>query len=357
MLALALGIDLVLGEPPNAWHPVARIGAVVQWLEGRTGIRQRAVNGAPPRPLGELAAGVGVLAATEVASVVPYLLIDRLAGRLPLVLRIVVQAACLKPLFAVRALFDAVQAVEQPLLAEDLLTARKQLGEIVSRPTGELDAALVAAAAIESLTENLSDSAVAPMVAYLAGGLPGAAAYRALNTLDAMLGYRDWREFLGKPAARSDDLVNLAPSRLTAALLCVAAPDVGGTVRLALRATLRDHGATASPNAGWPMAAAAGALGLRLEKAEHYVLHARARLPTAADVGRARRLAAGALVRGGIGLLALAAVQRRWQGFRRTCALDGLLAPVRRGEEPSVMDDDVHWRRSRHVACVAPGGV
>ncbi|NJN68054.1 MAG: cobalamin biosynthesis protein, partial [Chloroflexaceae bacterium] len=161
--------------------------------------------------------------------------------------------------------------------------------------------AAIAAAAIESLAENTSDSVVAPLLAYALGGLPGAFAYRAANTLDAMVGYRGRYEYLGKVPARLDDLLNLVPARLTALLIAAAAVGCSADAPQAWQVMWRDHALTASPNAGWPMAAVAGALGVRLEKMGHYCLNERGRAPTAADIRRAGRVvgvAAASLVTG-----------------------------------------------------------
>jgi adenosylcobinamide-phosphate synthase len=164
---------------------------------------------------------------------------------------------------------------------------------LVSRPTAELDAALIAAAAIESLAENLVDSWVAPLAAYACFGLPGAYAYRAANTADAMWGYRTpTYAWLGKPAARLDDLLTWLPARLGALLLVVAGPRRGA----ALAAWRRDAGCTQSPNAGQPMAAAAGQLGVRLEKRGHYTLFAEAPPPSSEDLAAARRLVGRAML-------------------------------------------------------------
>ena len=157
-----------------------------------------------------------------------------------------------------------------------------------SRST-RLDAGLVSAAAIESLAENASDAIVAPWLAFMVAGLPGAYAYRAVNTLDAMVGYHGQYEYLGKPAARCDDLLNLVPARLTA-ILMIASALLDGTAQSAWRTMLHDHSATASPNAGWPMAAMAGALQVRLEKIDHYVLGRDYHPPNAADIVAASRL-------------------------------------------------------------------
>jgi adenosylcobinamide-phosphate synthase len=160
----------------------------------------------------------------------------------------------------------------------------------VSRPVAGLDGAQLASAAIESVAENLSDSLVGPLLFYLLFDLPGALAYRAANTLDAMIGYHGEYEDLGKAAARLDDLLNLLPARLSALLLVGAAWLGCGDGRAAWGTLRRDRARTASPNAGWPMAAAAGALRVRLEKMDHYRLGSPFPDPTPRDIGRAVRL-------------------------------------------------------------------
>jgi adenosylcobinamide-phosphate synthase len=216
------------------------------------------------------------------------------------------QALLLKPAFAGRALLAAAYAVEQELTIGHLAAARARLRALVSRPTSDLRPDLVAAAGIESLAENLVDSWVAPLLAYAAFGLAGAYAYRAANTADAMWGYRDARyEWLGKPAARLDDLLNWLPARLAATLLVLA----GSRRQSALRVWRRDARRTASPNAGHPMAAAAGQLGVCLTKTDHYVLHAEGQLPQAHDLAAARRLVQRAMLLSAIAALALRQVR------------------------------------------------
>jgi len=198
-----------------------------------------------------------------------------------------VQAIALKSAISGSALFAAAQRVEEALRAGHLDAARQQLTWLVSRPTAQLDSGLAASAAIESLAENFVDSWLAPLLAYAAFGLGGAFAYRAANTADAMWGYRTPEfEWLGKGIARLDDLLNWLPARLGALLLVASGP----RPRQAVRVWYRDAGRTASPNAGQIMAVAAGQLDVRLEKPGHYLLHAAARLPGAADVATARHL-------------------------------------------------------------------
>jgi adenosylcobinamide-phosphate synthase len=162
------------------------------------------------------------------------------------------------PGLAQRSLFDHVRAVERPLASGDLVAAREAVGMIVGRDTAALDESGVARAGIESLAESFGDGVVAPLFWLLLLGLPGIWIYKAINTADSLIGHREepWRAF-GWAAARTDDLLNLIPARIAGGLLCLAG--AGGW-----RVLWRDARQHASPNAGWPEAAMAGALGLRL---------------------------------------------------------------------------------------------
>jgi adenosylcobinamide-phosphate synthase len=167
-------------------------------------------------------------------------------------------AALAWPALAQRSLFEHVRPVATALAAGDLPAARQAVAMIVGRDTAALDQAGVARAAIESLAESFCDGVVAPLFWLLLLGLPGIWAYKAINTADSMIGHREerWRAF-GWAAARTDDIANFIPARLSGILLCCAG--AGGW-----RILWRDARAHASPNAGWPEAAMAGALGLRL---------------------------------------------------------------------------------------------
>jgi adenosylcobinamide-phosphate synthase len=172
----------------------------------------------------------------------------------------------------------------------------------VSRPTATLDAGHVASGAIESVAENLTDALVAPVACFVAFGLPGALAYRALNTADTMLGYREGPlEYFGKAAARLDDVANLVPARLAALAIVLAA---GVSSAAAWLAMARDHARTASPNAGWTMAAMAGALGVTLHKPAAYRL-GRGPMPAAGDIERSIVIARRAAFLAVLGLLVM----------------------------------------------------
>jgi adenosylcobinamide-phosphate synthase len=273
VLALALVLDLAFSEPPTPLHPVVWIGRLAGWLE------QRAPR---DQALAELTYGATLTVAVVGSSAAAAVIAQRLIGGMPSILHPVLLAVALKPTFALRALLEAGEAVRQPLAHGDLPAARQQLRSLVSRDTSDLSTELVASAAVESLAENASDSLVAPWLFYAVGGLPAAYAYRAANTLDAMIGYRGRYEWLGKAAAHLDDALNWLPARLTALLIALASEQ---PVR-ALAIAARDHGLTDSPNAGWPMAAMAGALGVQLEKVGHYRLGDPRRRAQAEDIRR-----------------------------------------------------------------------
>ncbi|CAM3839330.1 CobD/CbiB family cobalamin biosynthesis protein [Deinococcus frigens] len=270
-MLLALALDL-LGEPPAPLHPVVWMGNFLKAARGRW----RA--GTPADHFREGAVWWALGAGTSAGA-------GALAQRLPG--GWLTQGILLKPLLARRALFAAVDEVHTALAANDLPEARRLLAwHLVSRETSELMASEVAGAAIESLAENLSDSVVAPLLCFRAGGLPLAALYRYTNTADAMWGYRTPElEYAGKVAAHADDVLNLAPARLTALCAVLASGGRG------LGVWASDRRNTASPNAGHPMSAFAGALGVYLDKRGVYVLNAGGRVPQAADLPRALKLA------------------------------------------------------------------
>jgi adenosylcobinamide-phosphate synthase len=287
-LGLAVALDLLAGEPPNSLHPVVWFGTLIERLVSRAPTGKRAA----------LAYGAALAAGVPSLAVATTLLVEDATARVPAPLDALALALVLKPSFALRALLGAGNRVEARLAAGDIEGARGALSALVSRETATLDAGLVAAAAIESLSENLGDGLAGPLLAYALAGLPGAWAYRVLNTLDSMVGYHGRFECLGKASARLDDLANLLPARVATLALIAAAPLARGSASGALRTALRDHATTASPNAGWPMSAAAGALGVRLEKLGHYALNPAGRAPTTDDLHRARTLteAAGGLL-------------------------------------------------------------
>ena len=274
-LPLAWGCDALFGEPRNALHPVAWLGRLL----GPTGAwlaRQRA----------PVAFAGGALAWLALACAVAWAAAawQRAAASWPPALGVAAVALWLKPTFAWRMLRDEVAAVEAAL-ADGAGAARARLARLVSRDVSALDPDALRETAVETLAENLNDSVVAPLFWYALFGLPGAAVYRFANTADAMWGYRGRFEWAGKWSARADDALSWLPARLTALLL---GPSPGPAAWRALRAEARR---TPSPNGGWPMAAMALRLGVRLRKPGVYALNAQAPSPGARQVGQALRVA------------------------------------------------------------------
>ncbi len=297
-LLLAYLLDSAAGEPPPVLHPVVHVGRTLDLLEGLARPRGRAVEAI----MGFLGVGLIGVGAWAIAGRVQLAI-----GRLPIVVGIIVEAVVLKPVFAARMLWTEALAVADLLEAGDLNSAWGQVRSLVSRPTNGLSTPLVASAAIESVAENLTDSIVAPILAYLVAGLSGAYFYRAVNTADARWGYRGRFEFFGKATARLDDGLNFVPARLTAAILVVAGRISGEDAAAAVRVWRRDRRRTESPNAGQTMSVMAGLLGVRLEKPGHYILGEGFRAPAPADIRRAVRLGqtAGWLLMAGLVGLAL----------------------------------------------------
>ena len=273
---LALVLDAILGDPPTVVHPVGWIGRLVRAVEAR----------APSSPFARRWFGVlGAAVIPWVAAMAARLFMES-AREAP---RFVVSSALiLDSAFALRTLLARADEVRLALELGDLDEARLLLRtHLVSRATDDLTASEVAGAAIESVAENLSDSVIAPWLAFALHGAPGALAYRAVNTLDAMWGYRTPEyAHLGWAAANLDDIVNWVPARATAAAIVASAAVTHEDAAGAFEVWRRDGGATDSPNAGQPMAAMAGALGVTLEKRGAYAL-GDGSAPVAADIARA----------------------------------------------------------------------
>ncbi len=254
-------IELVFGYPQALLraigHPVTGIGALIRTLDN-------ALNKDAAPPNRRRAAGiVAVLVLLAIVGSIAFLIEH---GLLRVPYGIAALAVLCSTLIAQKSLHRHVAAVADALELKDLVAARTAVAKIVGRDTDALDEAGVARAAIESLAENFSDAVVAPLLWMAIGGLPGAALYKAINTADSVIGHRNPRyEAFGWAAARLDDLVNLPASRLSALLLVAgAAFKEGASAAKAWRAVWRDASHHRSPNAGYPEAAMAGALGLSL---------------------------------------------------------------------------------------------
>jgi adenosylcobinamide-phosphate synthase len=281
-LLLGAGADLVLGDP-RRWHPVAGFGTVAAALERRTYADRRA-------------AGVAHVALLVGATVALGVVAERVARRPGG--RTLVTAAGTWVVLGGASLHREGAALVRELDRGDLDAARARLPGLCGRDPAALDAGGLARAATESVAENTSDAVVAPLLWGAVAGVPGLLGYRAVNTLDAMVGHRSPRYLrFGWAAARLDDAANLVPARVAALLVAGCAPAVGGAPRAALRAWRRDAAAHPSPNAGPVEAAAAGALGVTLggRTVYRHGVEERPRLgdgppPGSADLWRAVRL-------------------------------------------------------------------
>jgi adenosylcobinamide-phosphate synthase len=261
-LCAAIAIDLLFGELPARWHPVVWIGGFIRGVERllpRSGARPQLLGGALLGLVVPLGSAGLVLGAAALLRPVPLL-------------AWLFHVLVLTAMFALRALGEAARRVHRALDARDLEGARQALRSLCSRDPSQLSPEELIGASVESVAENASDSVVAPLLYYVCFGLLGAVAYRAVNTLDAMVGYHGRYEYLGKVSARLDDVLNFVPARLTAALLIVAGALLQQDVARGVAIWRRDAGSTESPNAGHPMAAMAGLLRVRLEKGDHYRL-------------------------------------------------------------------------------------
>ncbi|GLS46174.1 adenosylcobinamide-phosphate synthase CbiB [Methylobacterium brachythecii] len=261
ILCLALAIEAAAGYPDRLYralgHPVTWIGRLIAALD-------RALNRGSEarRRVAGIIALIVLLAVCAIFATM-FTVLAALAGRAGSILSLAIIAASLP---AQRSLHDHVARVARDLRSGGLAAGRTAVSMIVGRNPETLDEAAICRAAIESLSENFSDGVVAPAFWLGAGGLTGGVLYKAINTADSMIGHRTPRhEAFGWAAARLDDLVNLPASRLTALLLIAAAAlHRDGSAAGAWHAVRRDAGHHRSPNAGWPEAAMAGALGLRL---------------------------------------------------------------------------------------------
>ncbi len=283
---LGFVLDRVFADP-RRWHPVAGFGSAAAALEAKTYVDDRR-------------AGV-VHEVIAVGSVVGIgLLVTRGRGRGGVLVTALATWTALGGRSLVRAGFDMADRLE----ADDLAGARELLPSLCGRDPSVLDADGLARAALESIAENTSDATVAPLLWGAVAGVPGVLGYRAVNTLDAMIGYRNGRyERFGWAAARTDDVANLVPARVTGLLTAGLAPLVGGSSSGALRAWRRDAGGHPSPNAGVVEASMAGALGIGLGGRTEYRHGVELRptlgdgaAPTAGDLRRAVRMSAGVQV-------------------------------------------------------------
>jgi adenosylcobinamide-phosphate synthase len=289
-MAVAMMVDALVGWPEilfvSIGHPVTWLGRLIDWLDttcNRTSY---------PAPLRRAAGLVVMLAVIGLPAALGWVVQSFFSWEWS---RLAFVGIVAWPLVALRSLHDHVAAVAKPLRSGDLAGARAAVARIVGRDPASLDENGIARAAIESLAENASDGIVAPVFWGALFGLPGIAAYKAINTLDSMIGHRTPRhEAFGWASARTDDVINFVPARLTALLFALLAAHPSE----AMSCMLRDANRHRSINAGWPEAAMAGALGIRLSGPRNYHgnianepwLNGGARDPAGADIMLALKL-------------------------------------------------------------------
>ncbi len=263
VLPLAILIDLVIGEYHGRLHPVVWMGGVISLLLKISPKRNNAVK---------FIYGLSIVLFTVVLFSLPvYFLLVYLKG-VSLILYIPVAAILLKSCFSAKALDDAVRRVKDMLFKDRIEAARQEISYLVSRDTSSLNRRQITSGAVEVTAESVTDSIVSPLFYWLLLGVPGAVAYRVVNTFDARIGYHGEYEYLGKFAARLDDVLNYVPARISGLLMVISSCPAKMNARRSRSIMLRDHAKTESPNAGWTMAAAAGALGVQLEKTGYYIL-------------------------------------------------------------------------------------
>jgi adenosylcobinamide-phosphate synthase len=266
IVVLAIAFDALIGDPDLLWrrlpHPVALMGSAINLLD-------RALNreqwpAAQRKAAGCLTTGILVAICGGLG-----LLLEAALGRT--LLGLAAQGLVASILIAQRSLYQHVSRVASAFTDGGLAEARRAVSMIVGRDPEQLDAGGVSRAAIESCAENFSDGVVAPLFWLALLGLPGLLVYKVVNTADSMIGHRSPRhESFGWAAARLDDLLNLAPARLTAVLIALVAPIAGGSPARAFKVMWRDASKHRSPNAGWSESAMAGALGLALAGPRRY---------------------------------------------------------------------------------------
>jgi len=279
VLVLAIAMDVLFSEPPGILHPVVWMGKGIKSLQG---LASKFKN--------KRFFGIFMVVAMTGASFLAGMLVVGTQFILPEAITLLVMAYFLKSTFSFRMLLTSGKQIMTGLVSGYPDAARDGLKALVSRDTAGMDEPHMVSSVIESVSENFVDTILSPLFFYLILGLPGALAYKAVNTLDSMVGYRS-REFveLGWASARFDDILNWIPARLSLIFIVAGAVFTGSPVN-AIRTGLKDRGQASSPNSGWPMASVAGALGVRLEKQGHYVLGGNFSLPLATDIARANKL-------------------------------------------------------------------
>ena len=267
VFALAFFIDVMFGEIPDKAHPTVWMGYAITYFKGKL---------KSPNPRIEKANGVILCVGVIALFAVPVFLLLWVLRQIPVwgwLIYILVAAVLLKTTFALKCMRHYTYSIEKALDNNDAASARKWLYFIVRRDPNKLDERHIISAAVESIAESTTDGVSSPFFFFALFGVPGAFAFRVINTLDSMVGYRDPINVnIGWFSAKMDTITNYIPSRSTAILMVVSAALLGADWRNSWRILIRDRNKTASPNAGWTISAMAGALNTQLEKEGYYAL-------------------------------------------------------------------------------------
>lgn len=269
IITFAILLDLKFGDPKNKYHPTAWIGNLLARLVSAAKNQNHSIEKIGGVFIVGITAGI-VLILTFGVVYGLSLISDYLIS---VVVSILVGAILVKTTFAIRGMENHAKAVVDSLDASSLESARDNLSMIVKRDTSKLDKNHVISGVLESISENTVDGITGPMFYYALFGIPGAFAYRVVNTADSMIGYKtDLFKNIGWFAAKCDTVLNYIPSRLSGIMMIIAAALLQNNWKESYKTMVRDGKKTPSPNAGYPMAALAGALGTRFEKTGHYQL-------------------------------------------------------------------------------------
>ncbi len=265
ILGAALALDRVAGDPPNRWHPTAWIGRLIGAITPSLKHGSASVE--------RLKGTIFALTIVALAALSVYYLLYFIQEFFGLLALVAISVLMLKSTLAIRSMENHARAVMNAVANNELTVARVNLAEIVGRDTSHLDEQHILSATIESVGESTVDGITSPIFYYSLFGIPGAFAYRAINTLDSMIGYRDeYYRNIGWFSAKLDTIANYIPARITAFLMVIAARMIGADWKNSMYIMLRDKHKTPSMNAGWPMSTIAGALRVRLEKIGYYSL-------------------------------------------------------------------------------------
>ncbi len=302
----AVLFDLLIGEPPKRMHPVVWMGRIIAALEEHSIENHQRLWGV-----------IIVILTAAPFTIAGYLLEANDSLTVTGIAGILLSIYLLKSTFSIKMLIGEAKRIEEELERGDIDSARSKLPIFVSRETEGFDEEKTTSAVIESVSESYLDTILSPLFYFTLLGLPGALAYKAVNTIDSMIGYMEPPyQNLGYLPAKLDDILNYIPARISAIIIILAT----ATKRRveALNCARSEHKKTPSPNSGWPMAAAAGALGVRLEKPNAYILNASAPPPRPEDIGESVKL----VLRASMILIVLVAAMiyftptiERWHGL------------------------------------------